>query len=459
MSIEFLLRLHVKTGDARPLAMARRTLDAMAAGGIYDHLGGGFTRYATDAVWLVPHFEKMLYDNAQLARVYVHAWQLPRERRYRQVAEQTLEFVARELRTADGGFASSLDADTEGEEGATYIWDKAEVDALLGDAAATFNDAYDVTETGNWEGHSILRRPIGAPDTDGLADARRRLFEARQERPQPARDDKVLTAWNGLMIAAFADAAMAFDDTRWSDLARGAADLLLSKMRTAEGRLLRSWKDGRALHLAVLEDYADFAEGLLALYEATFDERYFVAARELADTMLDHFGDPQGGFFDTADDHEALIARPKDTQDNAVPSGGAMAATVLLKLAAFTGEARYGEAAAAAMAAVAPLAQRYPTAFAQWLDAICFALSDPVEIAVSGDPRTDDASALLGVVRESFRPFAVVAAGQSDGTRVPLLVARPVRDGRATAYVCRNFACRAPVTEPADLASQLASGT
>ncbi len=457
MTIEFLLRIHVKSGDARPLAMARRTLDAMAAGGIYDHLGGGFARYATDAVWLVPHFEKMLYDNAQLARVYVHAWQLTKEPRYRQVAEETLEFVARELRTADGGFAASLDADTDGEEGATYVWDKSEIDAPLGPDAAQFDAAYDVTDNGNWEGRTILRRQIGSADNDTLANARRTLFEARQLRPQPARDDKVLTAWNGLMIAAFADAAAAFGERRWADLAKASADLLLEHVRDGDGRLRRSWKDGRALHSGVLEDYANLADGLLALYEATFDERYFVAARELADAILAHFADPSGGFFDTADDHEALIARPKDVQDNATPSGGAMSATVLLKLAAFTGAGRYAEAANAAIATVLPLAPRYPTAFAQWLNAITFALADPVEIAISGEVETADTDALIAVARDGYRPFAVLAVGVSGGTRVPLLEDRPQRDGRATAYVCRQFACRAPVTNPADLASELAS--
>ena len=457
MTIEFLLRLHVKTADPRPLAMARRTLDAMAAGGIYDHLGGGFARYATDAVWLVPHFEKMLYDNAQLARVYVHAWQLTNERRYRQVAEDTLEFVARELRTADGGFAASLDADTDGDEGATYVWDTTEIEALLSKDSPDFAAAYGMTANGNWEGRTILARAIGSVDSELLARARRTLFEARQRRPQPARDDKVLTAWNGLMIGAFADAAAAFGETRWSDLARVVADVLLEHVRDDDGRLRRSWKDGRALHSGVLEDYANLADGLLALYEATFDERYFVAARELADTTLDHFADTAGGFFDTADDHEALIARPRGIQDNAVPSGGAMTTIVLLKLAAFTGEGRYADAASAAISTVVPLVARYPTSFAQWLNAIAFSLSEAVEIAISGNPFGADSSGLLGIVRQTYRPFAVVAAGSSDGSAVPLLHDRPQRDGHATAYVCRSFACRAPVTEPSELAAQLAS--
>ena len=290
MTIEFLLRLHVRSGDARPLAMARRTLDAMAAGGIYDHLGGGFARYATDAVWLVPHFEKMLYDNAQLARVYVHAWQLTGEPRYRQVAEETLEFVARELRTADGGFAASLDADTDGEEGATYVWDKTEVDALLGRRGGRIRCRLRRDRQRQLgRSHDPAPRPIGSADTDGLARARRTLFEARQKRPQPARDDKVLSAWNGLMIAAFADAAAAFGEARWAELGAGAADLLLDRVRDGEwppaplveGRSRASV--GRARGLCQL------ADGLLALYEATFDERYFVAARELADAILEHF--------------------------------------------------------------------------------------------------------------------------------------------------------------------------
>jgi uncharacterized protein YyaL (SSP411 family) len=457
MTIEFLLRTHLRTGDAAALATARRSLDAMAAGGIYDHLGGGFARYATDAVWLVPHFEKMLYDNAQLARVYVHAWQMTGAARYREVALETLAFVERELLTTDGGFAASLDADTDGEEGATYVWSKPEIDELLGDEATAFNAAYGVTEQGNWEGHNILARVDDYAAGD-LGAARARLLSARERRPQPARDDKVLTSWNGLMIAAYADAAAAFGEPRLAAVGARAADLILDRVRGEDGRLGRSWKDGRARHSAVLEDYANLAEGLLSLYEATFDERWFVAARDLAETILARFADDSGGFFDTADDHETLITRPKGVQDNALPSGGAMASHVLLRLAALTGESRFGAAAERAIAQVAPYAQRYPTAFAQWLNALTLATGDVLEIALVGDPGTPDAAALLAEVRREYRPMAVVAAGPSDGSAVPLLHDRPLRDGRATAYVCRNFACRAPVVEPADLAAQLASG-
>ena len=458
MTIEFLLRMHVRNGDQRALAMARKTLDAMAAGGIYDHLGGGFARYATDSVWLVPHFEKMLYDNAQLARVYLHAWQVTREPRYREVAEETLHFVLRDLRTADGGFAASLDADTEGEEGKTYVWSKAEVDIVLGQDAAGFDEAYDVTENGNWEGQNILRR-VGTGTEDALAQSRRRLLDRRAARPQPGRDDKVLTAWNGLMIAAFAEAGAALEQPELTKAAEDAAGLLLRESRNADGRLRRSFKDGRALHSGVLEDYANLAEGLLALYEATFDERWYVAARELADQILDHFVDPAGGFFDTADDHESLITRPKSLQDNAVPSGNAMAATVLLKLAALTGEGRFRDAADAALGLVTSYAHRYPTAFGQWLGALTLALGDATEIAVVGDPAAPETKALLGVVRGEYRPFSVVAlaadARQASDSAVPLLHERVMRDGNATAYVCRAFACRAPVTDPDELSTEL----
>jgi uncharacterized protein YyaL (SSP411 family) len=455
MTIEFLLRLASTRGDDRALAMARRSLDAMAAGGIHDHLGGGFARYATDSIWLVPHFEKMLYDNAQLARAYVHAWQLTRDTRYRDVALDTLTFMERDLLTADGGFAASLDADTAGVEGATYVWTLAEIEALLGvEAAAEFCRAYGVTANGNWEGHTILSR-VGDGDEERLREARDKLFAARQKRPQPARDDKVLTGWNGLAIGAFADAAAAFDEPRLADVAARAADLVLTSVRDADGRLSRSWKDGRALHAGTLEDYSHLADGLLALYQATFEERWFTAARDLTDQILAHFADPNGGFFDTADDHEALITRPKGLQDNAIPSGGAMAAEVLVRLAAFTGEGKYRSAAESALRDVAAYARRYPTAFAQWLNALVFVTGDAVEIAIAGEPTSSDGRALLAVARAGYRPLSVLAAGTSGV--VPLLDERPLRDGRATAYVCRNFACRAPVTEPADLAAQLTS--
>jgi uncharacterized protein len=470
MAVEFLLRQHLRTSDARPLAMARRTLDAIAAGGIRDQLGGGFARYATDQRWLVPHFEKMLYDNSQLARVYVHAYQLTGDARYRSVAESTIDYVLREMTTPDGGFAASEDADTDGEEGKTYVWSAAEIREVLGEDAPLFEAAYGVTESGNWEGHTILSRvrDDGALARDhGLTEAevagrletaRTRLLAHRDKRSQPGRDDKVLASWNGLMLAALADASRALGRDDYRAAATRAAKFLLRDLRDGEGRLHRSFKDGRAMHNGVLEDYAHLADGLLALYEATFDERWFVAARELMDRVVEHFADPAGGFFDTSDEHEALITRPKSLQDNALPSGNAMAATVLLRLAALTGEGRYRQHAERAIGLVAPAISRYPQAFAQWLNALDFALAPVVEIAIAGDPGASDGRALLEVLDQSYRPWQVTAASVSpNSSAVPLLADRIAIDGRATAYVCRNFACRLPVTDPGALAEQLAA--
>ena len=459
MTIEYLLRRAATTGDQRALRLARRSLDAMADGGIHDQLGGGFHRYSTDAIWLVPHFEKMLYDNAQLARVYLHAWQLTGDPRYREVAEGTLEYMARELRRDDGVFAASQDADTEGVEGATFTWTAAEIRGVLGADAPPFLEAYGVTDAGNWEGTTILSRvvpPTGDPAAEArLADARARLLAHRRARPQPARDDKGLAAWNGLAIAAFAEADV-LANPMYATTAIVAADQVLQGLRREDGRLARSWKDGRSTGEGVLEDYADLADGLLALYEATWDERWFVAARELADVILDHFADPAGGFFDTADDHEALVTRPKDVQDNAVPAGGSMAASVLLRLAALTAEERYRVAADGALASVAPYLARYPTAFANWLSAAHLAVEGIDELAIVG-LRADAATAALAAVRtERFRPTVVFAGSTAPSSSVvPLLAGREMIDGRPTAYLCRDFACRLPVTDPAALREQL----
>jgi uncharacterized protein YyaL (SSP411 family) len=458
MTIEYLLRRAATTGDPRPLAVARRSLDAMAAGGIHDQLGGGFHRYATDAIWLVPHFEQMLYDNAQLARVYTNAFSLTGDARYRDVAIETLDYLLRELRRDDGTFAASQDADTEGVEGATFVWTAAEIREVLGDDAPLFTAAYDVTEPGNWEGRTILRRvlPIGDdPQEARLAAARERLLEVRQKRAQPARDDKALAAWNGLAIAALAEGGR-LGETRYVEAAVTAAESLDAGLRRPDGRLGRSWKDGRATGEGVLEDYADLAEGLLALYEATFDERWFVTARRLADAILDHFVDPAGGFFDTADDHEALITRPKDVQDNAVPAGGSMATGVLLKLAALTGETRYRAAAERAIATVIPYLARYPTGFANWLSAAHLSVEGIDELAIVGPPTDEATKALIAVAATGFRPNLVLAVSPDpSASAVPLLEGRERIDGMPTAYVCRDFACRLPVTEPAALRSQL----
>jgi uncharacterized protein YyaL (SSP411 family) len=477
MTIEFLLRRALGR-DGRTLPIARRTLDRMADGGLRDQLGGGFHRYATDAVWLVPHFEQMLYDNAQLARVYLHAWALTGDERYRAIATGTLDYILRELTTSDGAFAASQDADTNGVEGLTFTWRAAEIREALGDDAALFSTAYGVTEGGNWEDVTILSRvrptrelatlyQVPAAEVDArLADAREKLLAIRAKRPQPARDDKALAAWNGLAIAALADAARLLSFTadgnaaadRYRSAAERAAHTIVDGLLGADGRLGRSWKDGRSTGQGVLEDYANLADGLLALYEATFDEHWFATARGLADAILERFADPEGGFFDTATDHERLVTRPKDIQDNATPSGGAMATHVLLRLAALTGESRYRDAAERALATVTAYTARYPTAFAQWLQAIDLALAPVAEIAIVGDPAEPATRALLEVASAGYQPNRVVAvlADAAATSAIPLLEARARLRDRPTAYVCRNFACRLPVTDPEALGEQLA---
>jgi uncharacterized protein YyaL (SSP411 family) len=466
MTIEYLLRRAARShaGDVRPLAVARRSLDAMADGGIHDQLGGGFHRYSTDAIWLVPHFEKMLYDNAQLARVYVHAFALTRDPRYEKVAIGALDYMARELRRDDGTFAASQDADTEGVEGKTFTWAAAEIREVLGAEAASFLEAYGITDGGNWEGTNILSR-IAPPAGDGaesaLAAARARLLDRRAARPQPARDDKALAAWNGLAIGAFADAARFLPDGgRYATIATGAAEAILGGLLRSDDRLGRSWKDGRSSGEGVLEDYADLADGLLALYEATFDEGWFTTARSLIDVVLTRFADPDGGFFDTADDHERLVTRPKDIQDNAVPAGNSMAASVLLRLAALTGETRYRVAAEGAMRTVTSYLARYPTGFANWLSAAHLAVEGIDELAVVGDPVDGATRALLEVATDGWRPNLVLAVSSvASASTVPLLEGRDLIGGRPTAYLCRDFACRLPVTDPNALREQLAAAT
>jgi len=474
MILEYLLRRYIANGIELPESIARRSLDAMDEGGIHDQLGGGFHRYSTDARWLVPHFEQMLYDNAQLARVYVHAWSLTGDERDRAVATGTLDYLLRELTTADGAFAASQDADTNGTEGLTFTWRADEIREVLGQDPPVFETAYGVTDAGNWEHLTILSRVVAdgelakrygitaAAVAEQLADARARLLARRAGRPQPARDDKAIAAWNGLAIAAFADASMAFETAdpmaaaRYRAAAERSAAAIVGGLLDDAGMLGRSWKDGRAVGNGVLEDYTHLAEGLLALYEATFDERWFVTARALMDRVLAQFADPAGGFFDTADDHERLVTRPKDVQDNAVPSGNAMASTVLLRLHAWTGEGAYRAAAERAMRTVVPFVARYPTGFAQWLVAMELALRPIAEIAIVGrldDPAT---AALIAETRRAYRPGQVLAVAPDPArTAIPLLRDRTAIDGRPTAFVCRGFACRLPVTTPEALRAEL----
>ncbi len=475
MVIEHLLRESVRTGNDRARDAARRALDAMAAGGIRDHLAGGFARYATDARWLVPHFEKMLYDNAQLARAYLHAWQLTGDPGYRDVVAETLDFLERDLLVShDGsivGFATSLDADTEGVEGATYVWTQPEVRAILGDGAALFESAYGVTANGNWEGSTILSRVRDdaalARDTGldpaevarRLAAARRALAEARVGRPQPARDDKVLASWNGLALRALAEAgAVMAGGEPYLALGTRVAGSLHERLRSADGRLRRSWKDGRPGPPAVLEDHTHLAAGLLALYQATFDERWFTWALELLQVVREHFGDPRGGFLDTADDATDLFARPRSLVDGAIPSGNAMAATVMALVHATTGDVAWAHAVEPLLDSVASIAAEHPTAFPQWLVALSHWRVPIDEVAIVGatdDPRT---GALLEVVRDGLRPWQVVAqSAHPDTSAIPLLRGRGGHE-RPTAWVCHGGTCRMPVSDPDALRAELRAG-
>jgi uncharacterized protein YyaL (SSP411 family) len=436
-TIEFLLR----RGERE---MALHTLRRMAAGGMYDQIGGGFARYSVDPRWIVPHFEKMLYDNALLARAYLHAFQLTREPLFERVTRETLDWALRELRQEEGGFASALDADSEGVEGKFYVWRLDEVRGVLGpELADVAIEHFGMTEAGNFEGANI---PVRAtPDPERLADIKAQLLAARGQRVWPGLDDKRLTAWNALMISALADAGAALGQPRYVDAAVAAAEFVLRDLR-ADGRLLRSYNQGRAHLNAYLEDHAFLLEALLTLYEATFDPRWFDEARALAEEILDRFADPaRGGFFSTASDHEQLIVRRKDLEDTPIPSGSSAAAFGLLRLARLTGESRYEDAALGHVRLLHTIAVQHPTAFGHLLQVIDFALADVREDALVGADRAP----LEQVVRETFRPHTVLAGGEAGS--VPLLAGREPVDGRAAAYVCEHFACRRPVTEPDEL--------
>jgi uncharacterized protein YyaL (SSP411 family) len=471
MALEFLLRYHHSTGNTNALEMVTRTLEAMARGGMYDQLGGGFHRYSVDERWLVPHFEKMLYDNAQLARVYLHAWQLTGNAFYRTIVEETLDYVAREMRSPEGAFYSTQDADSEGVEGKFFVWTLEEIREVLGDQADEFITIYGAKPGGNWEGKSILELTGTLAQREKLAGARAKLLGARKARVHPGRDDKVLTSWNGLMLAAFAEAAAAFtlaDESpergdRFRHIAEDNADFLLQHLQTDIGRLFHTWKatagnrnqsaGGVAKVDGFLEDYANLAEGLLALYQATFDPRWYQAAHQLVDAAMVRFWVPGEGFYDTASDAEELIARPRDVQDNATPSGSSMMATVLLKLSDLSMTHRYAEVAHESLGGVQQYLVRAPLGFGQWLVALDYVLSRPFEIAIVGSPDDEATRALLGAATSGFRPHQVLAYGPPGvaAPAVPMLADRELVGGKPAAYVCRDFVCQAPVTEVGEL--------
>src|SRR5258707_1018266 len=476
MSLEFLLRtqLHRQAGqmsgsvEPSEMEIVGTSLQNMANGGIYDQLGGGFHRYSVDAQWLVPHFEKMLYDNALLSRVYLHTYLVTNNPLYRRIVEETLDYVVREMTSPQGGFYSTQDGDSEGEEGKVYTWAAPEIAAALPpEDTELFIKYYGVTQEGNFEGKNILHvaqdAQTAAADAQisleelqaSLALSREILFAVREKRVKPGRDEKILTSWNGLMLRSFVEAGRYLSRPDYLQVAMNNAEFLLRNLYR-DGRLLRTYKDGRAHLKGYLEDYTFLADGLLALYEATFNPRWFGEARRLMDEAIELFADNQnGGFFDTGIDHEELVSRPKDIMDNATPAGNSVAVDVLLRLAAFTGEEVYRQFADDYLRPIADIMVQHPQAFGHALGALDFAISQSKEIAIIGDPRQADTRALLEVVNERYLPDSVLACaspGDIEAVQaIPLLADRPMQDGKATAYVCQNFACLAPVNTPEEL--------
>lgn len=453
MALDLLLRAHRRSGAPEPLAMVERSLDAMAAGGLHDHLGGGFARYSVDRVWLVPHFEKMLYDQALLARVYLHAWQVTGRDDHRRVLDGVIGYVLRDLRQPDGGFSSAEDADSEGVEGKFYVWDAAEIDEVAGPDAASVRAWFGVIDEGNFEGANILHRPVlgdlaAPPEVERVRAA---LFERREERVRPGLDDKVLTEWNALMLATLAEAAAATGRADWLDAARANAEFLLAHLRGDDGRWRRSWQAGdgdrpaRARHLAYAHDHAALVDAFTRLAEATGEARWIDEARAVADALIERFWDVErGGVYTTARDADPLVTRPKDVTDTATPSANSLAALAFLRLGALTGDERLSAHAEAILRLLGPLAGRHPTAFGHLLAALDLALLGPVELVVAGD-RPD----LVAAARRDHRPELVLAWGEPYDS--PLWADRA--EGRA--YVCRRYACQLPAAEVDELIDQL----
>ena len=455
---EFALRFARRTDNEYARRMVHTTLVRMARGGMYDQLGGGFARYSVDAHWLVPHFEKMLYDNAQLASLYLHGWLAFGDAECRRVCEETLDYVLREMTDPGGGFYSAQDADSEGHEGKFFVWTPDEIRVVLGAEADAAMAYWGVDRGPNFEGQSILYVP-GEPDPERMAAARRKLYEARERRVHPARDDKVLAAWNGLMCQALAEAGRALGRADYLAAAVRNAEFVLGSMRR-DGRLLRTWKAGAARLNGYLEDYATVAAALVMLYEATFDRRWLDEAGGLVTEMLGLFWDGTlEGFYDTGTDHERLIVRPRNLYDNAVPCGSSVAIEVLLRMAELTGEREYESRAVAALRPMADLMGRHPTAFGRFLCALDFHIGPRVELALVAARTVTEVAPLA---REAFSRYVpnLVAAGAvssrpETATGIPLLEGRAAVDGKPTAYVCRNYACELPATDAGTLARQL----
>ena len=467
MSLEFLLRFYKRTGNETALDMVTQTCRKMANGGIYDQLGGGFHRYTVDANWLTPHFEKMLYDNAQLVRVFLHLFQITKNEFYKKIAIETLEYVKREMLDSSGGFYSAQDADSEGEEGKFFVWKPDEIAQLLGDQdTKIFNFYFDVSEGGNFEGKSILNIKNTLAETSRvfniseseltakLNESKKVLFEAREKRIKPFRDEKVVTAWNGLMLAAFAEASAIFKSDDLFGVATRNADFILESLRSEEG-LFRTWKDGEAKLNGYLEDYANVADGLFELFQVSGEVKYLRESKRLADLMIEEFWDKDsGGFFFTSKNHEKLVVRSKDFYDNATPSGNSAAVDILLKLAKVFGDEKYEKFAVNILRLVSTQIKRFPGAFGRVLSGTEFYLTSVKEIVVAGEKGNN----LESVVWSEFLPNKVLVpfrGDKADSDFIPLLLEREMIDAKPTAYVCENFTCQKPVTSVADLKEQL----
>ncbi len=465
-TLEFLLQHHQRTGSAPALEMLERTLTGMGAGGIYDQIGGGFARYSTDERWLAPHFEKMLYDNAQLARVYLHAYQVTRKAFYARIARETLDYVLLEMTSPEGGFYSAQDADSEGVEGQFYVWDLAEIQSILGEDAALFAQAFGVKAGGNWEGHTILTL---AQDANQLAQswnlepseviqkldtARQRLYETRSKRVWPARDDKVLVSWNGLMLAAFAEGARLLNEPRYLEAATANLAFVQRELYR-DGRLQHTYKDRQAKIDGMLDDYALYALGALELYRTTFEKAALEFSTQLTRTALEHFRDPNGGFYDTPDDGETLIVRPKSFFDSAMPSGNGAMALLLTALGRLTGEHTWEEAALEPIKAMSEVMHRQPTGFGSLLQTLEAHHSPRREVAVIGDPGRPETRALLNTLHSRYQPHVSLAAAKSGDAYLPVLEDRGEVNGQPAAYVCENLACKLPVTTPDALETAL----
>ena len=468
MNLEVLLRYYRHGYNDRALEMVDLTLEKMARGGIYDQIAGGFARYSTDAYWLVPHFEKMLYDNALLSRLYLHAHQATGRGMYRRIAEETLDYILREMTGPEGGFYSATDADSEGEEGKFFVWTPAEIEAVLGDEAGIFSGFFGVTQAGNFEGNNILNIKQKASDyaqqqgialerlVDVVERGKNSLLTEREKRVHPLLDDKVLASWNGMMLRSFSEAGAALSREDYLDAAIKNASFLLETMRP-HGKLLRTYRAGQAKLSGFLEDYSFVADGLLALYEATFNQRWLAASVDLADRMIQLFWDDGvGGFYDTSIEHDQLVVRPRDVLDNAQPCGGSVATEVLLKLAVITGNEEYRVKAATPLRTLKDLMGRAPAGTGQWLAALDFYVSTPKEVVIIGPRENSKPAALLQTVNGNFHPNKVLVGAENEGEHgLPLLESRGMINGEPTAYVCENYTCQLPVTTPEELSVQL----